>query len=444
MATLGSVMNSALRSMAANQLALSVASNNIANAQTPEFTRQRLVTAPSGSDGGTLGIGAGVDVVAVEALRDTLVETRLRQETSARAGEDALAKSLSTAELLFNDTNDTGFMTVLTNFFNSFQTLSLDPASTNFREELKIRARALVDFLHARERDLSNIKNVADQAISADVFRINTLAAQIAAISSEIQLQEVVHPANDLRDRRAALVMQLSEIVEVRELDSTGNYQLSTKNNRLLVLNGSAQTISPQDVTSDIGNGSLKAELDTRDQYIPKYLGALDQITYELAQQVNVIHSAAYGLDGNTGVNFFMPLSEASGASRLIEVSAEVSADSRSIAASELSTSNDNRAAIRLGNLRHQPVFTGGSITDQYRTIVFEVGMDVAAAETRFSEHDALASQLQNRKQSVSGVSIDEETVQILQFQRAYEASARLIRTVDELLQVALGLGAVS
>jgi flagellar hook-associated protein 1 FlgK len=435
-------MNSAVKSMVANQLALSVASNNIANAQTPDFTRQRLVVAPSGSSGDPLGIGTGVDVVRVEALRDALIEVRLRQETSAKAGDDTLAKSLSDIEGLFTDTEDTGLLLKMTNFFNSFHTVSLDPASMNFREQLKTNAQTLIDALHSRDAQLTNIKNVANKAITSDVDQVNILTKQISAVSSEIKRQEVDHVANDLRDKRTSLVKQLSGIIEVKELESNGDYQLSTKDNRLLALNAFVYPLSATDVTSAMGNGSLTANLAVRDQYIPKYAAALDQLASELVQKVNTIHAAAYNLDGGTGLNFFAPLASASGAARLIALSSDVSTSARKIAASTLSTGNDNQAAIQMGNLLHDPVFTGGTITDQYQSIVFGIGTDVANAESSRREHDALAAQLLNRRQSMSGVSIDEESVQILQFQRAYEASARLIRTVDELLQVALGIGA--
>ena len=446
MATLGSVMNSALKSLAANQLALSVGSNNIANAETPGFTRQRLVVAPSGFDGSTPAIGTGVDVVRVQALRDSLIETRLRQETSAKSGDDGLTRMLSDVEVFFNDTDDTddtGLLQALTDFFNSFHTLSLDPASLNFREEVKVQAQALVNGLHNRNTELVNIKNLANNGIAGEIDKINLLTKQIAAVSMEIKIQETGanDAANDLRDRRSELVRQLSEIVAVNELDSDGNFQLSTKNNFLLVFAGTSRTLTVSDVTSSIGNGSLKAKLDVRDTYVPKYLTALDQLAYELAQQMNTIHGAAYNLDGGTGVNFFATLASATDASRLIDLNSTVANDTRKIAASTLATGNDNQAALQMANLLHNPVFTGGSITDQYRSLVFSVGSDLGNAQVHLREHEALVHQLENRRQSISGVNIDEETVQILQFQRSYEASARLIRTVDELLQVALSLG---
>ena len=217
---------------------------------------------------------------------------------------------------------------------------------------------------------------------------------------------------------------------------------MTRKESRLLVRNGTTNTFTTADVTAASGNGSLKAHVQMRDVYASRYLNALDQLAFELTQQVNSIHSGAYNLDGGKSIDFFAPLASAAGASRFIGLSTEVSGDARKIAASAMATGNDNGAALQLGNLLHSPVFTGGSIIDQYRSIVFGIGTDTATAQANLREHEAMTAQLQNRRQSISGVSIDEETVQILQFQRAYEASARLIRAVDELLQVTLGLGA--
>jgi len=431
--SLGSVMNSALSSLIANQLALSVASNNIANSSDTDYTRQRLTTSPAGSDGGALGIGMGVNVVGVDAMRNALIETRLRQENSAKSSADTLADGLKNIEGLFNDTDNTGLLKTITDFFNGFQTLSQDPASLNSREQLKISTNTMIDALHSRYQDLKTIQNNGDKAIAADLGQINILTKQIADVTQQIKLEEGTHPANDLRDRRSALVKQLSSYIDVNELESGGDYQLTTKNNHLLVLNNTVQTLSTSDVDSNIGNGSLKSEVDIRDTYAPKYLGALDTLAYEITTRVNSIHASGLDLDGNTNINFFTPLASVTDASRLIALNPAIDGDSRKIAGT---------VAMQLGNLLHDPVFTGGSVTDQYGTLVYNVGADVATAQSNLDEHDQLMAQLQNRRQSMSGVSIDEESIQILQFQRAYQASARLLKTVDDLLQVTLGIGA--
>jgi len=161
-----------------------------------------------------------------------------------------------------------------------------------------------------------------------------------------------------------------------------------------------------------------------------------------VTQRVNALHSAGYDLNGNTNINFFSPLASATGAAGLITLDSSVSTDVRKIAVSTSASGTDNGVALQLGNLLHDPVFSGGSVTDQYGNLVYAIGQDSSNAQSSASEHDALLTQLQNRRQSFSGVSIDEESMQILQFQRAYEASARVIQVADELLKTTLNIGA--
>jgi flagellar hook-associated protein 1 FlgK len=446
MSSLGSVMNSAMNSLIANQLALSVASNNISNAQTPGYSRERVDLTPAGPAGPD-GVGDGVSILGVEALRDQLTTSRLNQETSARSAQDSMQQALHDIQGAFNDSNGTGMMSELTAFFNSFQTLSTDPTSMTNREGVKQSALALIDAFHSQASNLQNQQSLANQAVSTDVDKINSLTTRIAGITQQIQqLEGGGQQQNALRDQRGQLVQQLSQIADVREVnDSDGSYQLSLASGPALVLNGSAQALTAkqgaggsysvvsgnQDVTSQITSGDLGAQLQLRDQVVPGYLNQLDQLAFQVTQQVNGIHSGGYTLDGNTGINFFTPLSSASGAASAIEVSSDITSSTRNIAASQDGSSGDNSAAIALGNL---------SVTDQYSSLVYNVGRDAAAAQSGFQEHDALVTQLQNRQQSVSGVSIDEETANILQFQQSYQASAKLISSVDQMMQTALAM----
>ena len=291
--------------------------------------------------------------------------------------------------------------------------------------------------------------------MATDVDTINSLTTRIAGITSQIQQEETPgHPQNALRDQRAQLVQQLSQTVDVRELDSSGSYQLTLSNGVALVINGEAQglTAAPgtnglydvmagtNNVTSAIGSGDLSGQLQLRDQTIPSYIGQLDQLAYEITQQVNSIHSAASDLDGNSGNKFFTPLTSASGAATSIALSSAVAGSTRKIAASEDGTAGDNSAAIEIGNLLTAPVFTGGSITNQYGSLVYNIGNDTANAQASVQEHDALLTQLKNRQQSLSGVSIDEEAAQVLQCQRSFQASAQMISAVNQMMQSALAI----
>lgn len=434
----GPVFNSAMKSMAANQYAMSIASNNIANANNPHYTRQRLITQPSIGDR-PWGIGTGVDIMGMEALRDRLVEARFRDALSSKFGAETKAGRLSNIETLFNDSQGTGLSQSITDFFNSFQDLAQDPASLAYREQVRVRGSSLVDAIRGKDRELKEIASAANTAVGWNVQQINRLSSEIASVTAQIKQEELHTGAHDLRDRRGALIAELSQYLEVTELDS-GDYQLSTSDGRLLVMNDLAVPLDARTITPAIGPGSLRAELETRDTYVPKYLAALDQLAYEISQQVNSIHSTAYDLDGNTGINFFASLSSATGAAEALRLSTEVANSARSIAASRLPAGNDNGAATSIGNLLNAPVFSGGTVMDQYGAMVFAIGSDLAMENANVDQQTALLTQLENRRQSISGVSIDEETLQITQFQRAYEASAQMIRMVDELMQVTLGL----
>jgi flagellar hook-associated protein 1 FlgK len=456
MQALGNALNSALRALEANQLGLAVASNNISNAQTPGYTRQRaILRSVEGGTSGALNIGAGVEVSGTEALRDRLIELRQRQEVSSHAQDQMKHQGLSDLEILFNESDGAGMLPLITDFFNSFHALSTDPTSPNRRQEVLTNAAMLTDFLNSRASSLVDIRTRIDRSLNEDVAQANTLIDQIATLTERIVEQEASQPAHELRDQRSVLVQKLSEIVDIHELESHGNYQLTIGSNRPLVYNTASEHLTTftnssgltairlgvDDITSEINGGRVGARLDLRDQNIPQYLGSLDQLAFDLVQNVNSVHSAGYDLNGNTGISFFTALTGVAGAAQAITVDAALVANPQRLAASDVANGTGNGTAIALGNMQNASVFSGGSIIEQYRGFIYTLGSDTANAELGMRQHQALLTQLENRRQQVSGVSIDEETIKILQFQRSFEASARVVKAVDELLQLTLTLG---
>jgi len=409
----------------------------------------------SDSIGDRIRVGTGVQVVSTQAIRDQLIERRLWNETSAKSESDLTHQSLSDIESIFDESGESGLQPLIANFFLSFQKLSTNPSSPELRMNVISSASTLTQFINARADDLQNMKAAVDHSIQNDVSRANTLISQIADTSKRIREAEVTgQPANELRDKRTGLIKQLSEIMDVHELDSNGTYQLTTGNNRPLVLDGteiplslsvsgSGQTLvlsGSIDITSEFTGGTLAARVALRDNSIPKFAQSLDQMAYDLASQVNQLHSVSYDQDANTGTNFFSPLASATGAAAALQLNPALAADPRKVAASNQSSGAGNEAAIALGNLLNTPVGSHGSVIDQYRSLIFQVGNDTANAEVESDQHGSLVTQLENLRASVSGVSIDEETTSILQFQRAFQASARIVSTIDELLQTTLGM----
>jgi flagellar hook-associated protein 1 FlgK len=166
----------------------------------------------------------------------------------------------------------------------------------------------------------------------------------------------------------------------------------------------------------------------------------LDQLAYEISQQVNGLHSTGYNPAGATGIDFFTPLGSATDAARQLSLGANIVASVNNIAAAKTSTGTDNQIATSVGNLLHSQSFSGGSVIDQYRSLIFQIGTDTAGSRAKLDQYAALHHQLQDRRDSTSGVSVDEETMRIPQFQRSCQASANVIRVVDELMQTLLGM----
>jgi flagellar hook-associated protein 1 len=459
MASLGSISNIALSSLQASQLGISVASNNISNAQNPNYTEERLVTVPGQSSGSDPNLGTGVDIVGVQAVRDTLIGSRILQENSSSSGANILNQTLSNVQVQFTDTTNTGLLQSMSSFFNSFQTLAADPASPDSRVAVQAAGQALASNFNSIHDSLVTTQTQANQTVSQNVADINSLASQIAQINGEITAQQANGTPNGLIDQREGLVTQLSSIANVHELDSgNGNYQLTIGNDRMLVAGTTTQPLTTgtgsngmttvmsgnSDITAELtgSGGELGANLDIRDNYVPKYLNSLDQLASAIVQHVNSASSAGYDLNGNTGINFFQPLAGVSGASGALALSTQVAADPSTIAASSDPSGQDNGTATQIGNLLFQPVFSGGAVTDQYQSMVFTVGSDVSNSTSSMQQHQALLQQLQTQQQSVSGVSTDEETMNLLQFQRSYQASARVISTVDQLTQTLLAMQA--
>jgi len=456
MAGLGTALNTALQALQANQIGLTVVSNNIANVNTPGYTRQRVLMQESPSIGDSIRVGTGVEVVGTEAMRDQLVERRLWKETSAKAESDMSQQSLSDIEGLFNEAGNTGMLPLLSNFYNSFQKLSTNPTAPEMRQQVVTSAASLTQYINTRGNDLRDMKTATDHSIQNDVAKANVLVRQIADISQRIHEVEITAPANDLRDQRTVLIKQLSEIMGVKELDTNGTYQLTTGNNRPLVVSGAAVPLEigttpgglttvlsgTTDITSEITGGTLAARVAFRDQSIPQYQLALDQMAYDLANKVNLVHAASYDPDGNTGVNFFTPIAATAGAALNLQLNPVIAADPRKIAASNQPSGAGNEAAIALGNLVNATNPPRGTVIEQYRSLVFQIGSETASAQIDAGQHASMLTQLENLRSSISGVSINEETTNILQFQRAFQASARVVSVVDELLQTTLAMGA--
>lgn len=451
-------LDTAVKALRAHQLAVDVAAHNIANAHSPGFSRQRVLLRPIGLDGSDhwtrdayLGRpGYGVDASDVRRVRDLFLDFQLRQVTGSREQYAALANALRTAELSFDDPSDLGLSSALANFWGAWHDVVSTPEANAARTALVHSAETLAARIRRAWDQLDSLRKDLNQQVVLAAGEINAKAEEIARLNFQIKQVELNgDSANDLRDRRDLLLDELAGLAQIsyaEQGDSTvivylGNHELVVGTEWRVVQAvpdsgnpGMAKLVfaaDGEDVVSS--SGRLRGLLDARDQAMPDLISKLDTLANALRTEVNALHQAGFGLDGSTGLDFFT----GTGA-RDLAVEAAILADPRKVAASASGAAGDASIALQIANLQRTQVASLGSSSfdDYYASVVTVLGADTARAESLADSSDRLVSHLEAMRQSVAGVNIDEEVTNLAASQRAYEAAARVITAIDEMLDV--------
>lgn len=446
----------ATRSLRAQQLGLDVVGQNIANVNTAGYARRSVdFTAVPPTD--KWSAGGGVDVLGIRAIRDQMLERRLRLERPAEGRESALADILSVVEAALGSSGSS-IDSSLSKFFNAWSDLSQDPTSSTMRQAVILQSSSLAKSLNEMAARLQDARTQANDGIRGAADDINQLTQRIAALNDSIARAggDGAMSAN-LQDEQAEAVKKLSELVDVEVLQNkTGGVDVSFANGRALVLGENAYSIDVglgaggmvtlssggTDVTNEISGGRLAGLLYARDVAIPGYTNQLDAIAFTLAGQVNAAHTAGFDLDGRPGGNVFVPLAAQQGAAAAITVDPALAANPRLIAASLSGATGDNGTARRIATLRDARLFGGGTGTfaDAWADMTYAVGQDSASAVAEQKSRKEIVAQIESLRDAVSGVSLDEEAMLMMKFQRAYEANARFFTTVDSAIATLLNM----
>jgi len=451
------------RALLAQQAALQTMGHNIANVNTPGYSRQRVSVQSTFPETATYGqLGTGVSVVDVRNVRDLFLGNQVQQENKELGQWSYKSKIMNQIESLFNEPNDNTISEMLSDFWNAWSDLSTDPNSVARRQTIVSQATRLTNGFHDLASQLNNLRDSVDRDLVTTTADINRLTSEIAAINEQIASSEGGGlRANDLHDGRDLLIDELSMVIDVNTFeDSRGNLIVQIgrmtlvdgdKANKLEVkISNNQGTLTPNLVWkgTDIGvtnlNGQLKGLLDVRDKIIPEQLGQLDLLARNIVEQVNSIHQEGYGLNGATG-NAFFDVTAISAFN--IRVRSEIVSDSAIVSSSgQANAEGDNSIALSIAALDTAKVMRNSSqsISDYYNTHIGNVGVQTAEAAS-FSQNYALVlNQLENARQSVQGVSLDEEMTNMIKFQHAYDAAARVITVMDEALDTVIrGMGIV-
>ncbi|HJR76543.1 MAG TPA: flagellar hook-associated protein FlgK [Nitrospiraceae bacterium] len=447
--------------LAAFQRALAVTGHNISNVNTPGYSRQETILTETDPQNGRPGqVGSGVQASEIRRSVDAFVERQLTASHERRGQFEASRNGLVRVQTLFGDSNGQGLAAGLNEFFSAWQDVATNPSDATARTVLLSRAGTLASRFNQQAVELSAQRQALDGQIGQTITDINQLASRIAELNQSISRAEFSgQQANDLRDQRGVLVNQLGELADISTLDDgtgrlsvfIGRGQVLVDKHRSYALSGAADPSNsglltvqydggggPIPLNSVIAGGRLKGLLDVRDQTIPSVQASFDQLASTVVTQVNSLHQGGYGLDGSTGQAFFS-------ASGTTAATMQVTlTDIQRIAASSTAAGvpGNNANALSIGNLQTSSLAALGNVTFQefYGSVAGSVGSAVQGAERDLNAQDMIHEQLEAHRAEISGVSLDEELVNLLKYQRAFQAASRLVVVADELLQTILTL----
>jgi flagellar hook-associated protein 1 FlgK len=462
MANINGILNIAGNALLAQQLAINITGNNIANVNTPGYSRQRLILANSQPQISSLGLlGNGVQAVGVERVYDRFVGVQINNESQSLGRWQSQQQVLEGVEIIFDESEGFGLSQSISDYFNAWQELSMDPENEIPRQMVISKGEVLANTINQKYSAVRSTQHGIDADIKGAVETINQLTSQIADLNRKIIDTETSgNPANEYRDQRDLALKELSSLIEISSFeDQNGAVKVSLAGGRTLVDGASHRSLTTQvnsttglldvhwvspdsstiDITGSISGGKIGGWLEVRDVTLQDYLTRLDDLAGAIIQEVNAVHSAGYGLDDSTGHDFFTGTDASD-----IEVNIDLVNDLDLIAASPdlggVPGNGDN--AVAIANLQNKTVLSLGSTTfgEFYSSLVSDVGNEILAVNAYCQHQSDMVTQLENYRESVSGVSLDEEMVNLVKFQSAYDASAKLISIADELIQTVLSI----
>ena len=453
MAGLNGLLGIARDAMSAQSYGLSVTGQNVSNVNTSGYVRRDAVLETVGNTAAPLG---GVRAKGTRRAADELIERRWYQSNSYASAASYQDAALSQVESLFNESAGAGLQSDLQALFSSFAELTATPSDASARNTVLARAEDLAARFTETASGLNAVRSDLLSRAEGIGKEVNQLVSQIADLNGKILVAESGGDvAADLRDQQGELVRQLSERVEVNVLHGSdgmvvlaggvalvdganaAQLRVGLDGNDQLEFNVTRPSGVEVDIAGKLDGGALAGIRLVRDEDIMEASSALDQLAYDLATAVNQQHAAGFGLDGVSGRNLFT-VSAPPGSAYSLAVDPSVDGNPDAIGAASIPGTLPGGAdnAVALASLSSEPIASGGTRTavEAYGDLVGKVGSTRASAAREVEVRGAMQEQIEALRDSISGVSLDEEMVSLTRYQRAYEAATKLVSTVDELL----------
>jgi flagellar hook-associated protein 1 FlgK len=461
MGTLTALLDLSQNSLEANQAAIDITSNNVANANTPGYTQQ--IAAWQENDtvllSGGYQTGGGATVSAV-SQRDPVLDQRVQQQTQVVSASSAESDALNTLQSTFSlsatssATATTALGTDIDSFFGALNQLEGNPASASVRQGVLNAAGTLATDFNSAASQIAQQTAGLNQQVGSVVQQVNGLTSSIAALNLEIAAASPHADAGTLEDQRQHDLTQLSQYIGFDQIKNEDNgLTLTTANGSPLVSGGQAFQLSTsvvngntgvvdaegRDITSGLSGGSLGGIVQARDHDLPQASASLDSLAYALGSAVNAQNQAGLDANGNAGVALFTLPASAPGAASTIAVA---TSDPNAVAAAatgEGSSGGTNAAA--LAGLTSTAVLNGQSASEYLAAFLTQVGSSASRVSDENTVQQASLTQLTTQQSSISSVSLDTEASDLTEYERSYDAAAKVFTIVDQLMSSALNLG---
>lgn len=469
--------------MSVSERGLNVTGHNISNISTPGYTKQQIIISNlhyvDYAGGGQKGFGA--DVSELRQLRNDFLDLNFRNENSSLGYWETKQKNLEQIQTMLDEPFGNGLQHTMDQFWSGWQELIKNPNDITNRALLKQRTNTMVNSFNHLGEQLTKLQSDINKDIISRVDDINSYAEQIKELSLKINANEVSgDKANDYRDQRNSLLDKLSKIIKIDVQETQDNYLNVTIGGQTLVSKTISQKLITKENVSgstllypawqvndtlvDVNGGELKGFLEVRGEFaraqigspsngspdgvinidenqtIPSLREKLNEVINKLTTEVNKIHKQGYGIDepASTGLDFFTTIDSTKPMEmENIQINPAL-LDLNKIAASSNKIKGDGSNAQKIIELKDVKFL--GEDTDKltfnefYRDVIMRIGVKGQEANTMSENQNKLVTEIQNKKETISGVNIDEEMESMLRYQRAYQASARVLNVMDEMM----------
>jgi flagellar hook-associated protein 1 len=458
-------------SLQAHSAAVATAGNNVANANTPGYTRQivDLVANPAVGLIGAQAVGQGVSVGAITQARDAFVERQVPQTLAASGRSQAESDALTSMSAL-DPSLPGGLSSTVSQFYTALGTLSQNPGDLSLRQNAVSTASNLAQSFNQTASTIESTRDGIDSKITGDLSVINSTAHDLADLNGQIQKTTAAGgDVNDLLDARRNAADKLSTLTGATPYtDEAGDTLMALPGGLALVTGNSASTLSalpdatngnhvrilitkadgsgPNALPTAALGGEVGGLLDARDGALKTAVDSVDGFAFDLATSLNTLNAAGYAMDGSTGNTLFTIPATSVGAASQIAVNPAVQADPRLLAAATTlpAASGDNRNILAMIGTQSQALAGGNNPVATIQKITGDFGTSSANATATAAHDAAMAQNLTDLRNSTSGVSIDDEMINLTKAQAAYQAVSKVITTANDMLTTLMAMGIVT